>query len=114
MNTERSSGARTGREQPAVMEFIEDLFNEVEETESHFCSELTTEQHKKKRVRKNRTFKFFCGCGKGYTSTPALYLHIKIKHEGVMPHGTVYPNLNRKHRGRPIVNSFARFFNVVR
>jgi hypothetical protein len=58
---------------------------------------------KKKRVRKNRTFKFFCGCGKGYTSTPALYLHIKIKHEGKMPAGTTYPNINQRHRGRPIV-----------
>jgi hypothetical protein len=28
---------------------------------------------------------FLCGCGKRYLSYPALYTHIKTKHEGRQP-----------------------------
>ena len=31
---------------------------------------------------------FICGCGKKYLSYPALYTHIKTKHDGVQPEGT--------------------------
>lgn len=30
-----------------------------------------------------------CGCGKRYLSYPALYTHIKTKHEGKQPEGTL-------------------------
>ncbi len=45
----------------------------------------------------NRTFQ--CGCGKSYLSYPALYTHVKNKHEGQQPEGTVIPE-KRKNRGR--------------
>jgi hypothetical protein len=32
---------------------------------------------------------FVCGCGKKYLSYPALYTHIKTKHEGRQPEGTM-------------------------
>ena len=32
-----------------------------------------------------------CGCGKMYLSYPALYTHVKQKHEGTAPHGTSAP-----------------------
>jgi hypothetical protein len=47
-------------------------------------------KHKHKRRSKNdnhgRDFK--CGCGKRYLSYPALYTHIKTKHNGVTPKDT--------------------------
>lgn len=30
-----------------------------------------------------------CGCGKSYLSYPALYTHIKTKHDGLKPEGTL-------------------------
>ncbi len=31
---------------------------------------------------------YVCGCGKRYLSYPALYTHIKTKHDGHQPEGT--------------------------
>lgn len=36
---------------------------------------------------------YFCGCGKAYLSYPALYTHVKNKHDGVFPIGS---NAKRK------------------
>jgi len=48
---------------------------------------------------------YTCGCGKSYLSYPALYTHIKTKHNGVTPQGTSQPQTNGKSgRGRPKVN----------
>lgn len=47
---------------------------------------------------------YICGCGKVYLSYPALYTHIKTKHEGVTPVGTSQPQTSSKSgRGRPKV-----------
>ncbi|CAD8044460.1 unnamed protein product [Paramecium primaurelia] len=66
----------------------------------------------KKRIRRctkhdetPRPYK--CGCGRGYYSYPALYTHLKIKHEGQPPTGTQIPS--DKHygsRGRPREKNF--------
>ena len=49
---------------------------------------------------------YSCGCGKNYLSYPALYTHIKTKHDGVSPAGTSQPQSNGKPgRGRPKVHS---------
>jgi hypothetical protein len=38
---------------------------------------------------------YACGCGKTYLSYPALYLHLKIKHNGKQPTGTIiYKTVN--------------------
>ncbi|CAD8141314.1 unnamed protein product [Paramecium octaurelia] len=46
---------------------------------------------------------YTCGCGKSYLSYPALYTHLKQKHQGSPPQGTTQPNnMNPKaNRGRP-------------
>jgi hypothetical protein len=31
----------------------------------------------------------FCGCGQYYSCTSSLYLHIRSKHGGIPPHGTI-------------------------
>ena len=36
---------------------------------------------------------YFCGCGKSYLSYPALYTHVKNKHDGTFPIGS---NAKRK------------------
>ena len=33
-----------------------------------------------------------CGCGKSYLSYPALYTHVKNKHEGIFPEGSKVKN----------------------
>ena len=70
---------------------------------------------KEEKVRKTRKDKegrkFICGCpGKpGYLSYPALYTHIKTKHNGVAPEGTIRGESGKpKKRGRPkVVNSWS-------
>ena len=62
------------------------------------------QKRRSKNDYKGRNFK--CGCGKTYLSYPALYTHIKTKHNGKMPDGT---NANQeekkvKGRGRPRKN----------
>ena len=56
------------------------------------------------RHESNLDRNFTCGCGKSYLSYPALYLHLKNKHEGRAPNGTLLPNSGGKtSRGRPKV-----------
>lgn len=53
---------------------------------------------------------YICGCGKVYLSYPALYTHIKTKHDGVTPPGTTQPQTSSKSgRGRPKVYKFSPF-----
>ena len=48
----------------------------------------------KKRVRSSEGERtYYCGCGKSYLSYPALYTHVKNKHEGTFPIGS---NAKRK------------------
>lgn len=56
-----------------------------------------------RRSRKDEEGRDFqCGCGKRYLSYPALYTHIKTKHEGVQPQGTLKTGINaiRKNKGK--------------
>jgi hypothetical protein len=41
---------------------------------------------------------FLCGCGKRYLSYPALYTHIKTKHEGRQPEGTLKSTSIKRHK----------------
>src|SRR5690349_6474294 len=55
---------------------------------------------------------YVCGCGKAYLSYPALYTHIKTKHDGVTPLGTTQPQAsNKSGRGRPKVY-FSSYFDL--
>lgn len=41
---------------------------------------------------------YVCGCGKRYLSYPALYTHIKTKHNGQQPEGTQKTGVSPLHR----------------
>ena len=45
-------------------------------------------KHKRRSKNDNHGRDFRCGCGKRYLSYPALYTHIKTKHDGQTPKGT--------------------------
>ena len=72
---------------------------------------------KQKRRSKNECFgrDYKCGCGKEYLSYPALYTHIKTKHDGKTPEGT---NANQiqsgKGRGRPRKNFLTNEDAIIR
>jgi hypothetical protein len=63
---------------------------------------MSTESKIRRRSKKdNLDRNFLCGCGKQYLSYPALYTHIKTKHSGAEPEGTIKPNILNKSKGRP-------------
>lgn len=47
-------------------------------------------KRRKRDDQKNRDY--VCGCGKSYLSYPALYTHLKQKHNGKKPPETDIPN----------------------
>ena len=75
-------------------------------------TERKTDQ-KEEKVRKTRKDKegrkYICGaCKLGYLSYPALYTHIKTKHNGETPEGTIRGESGKpKKRGRPKVVLFS-------
>lgn len=65
---------------------------------SQFMINKLKRRSKKDKVGRN----YVCGCSKRYLSYPALYTHIKTKHNGIQPSGTKDLNTNQKtKRGRP-------------
>ena len=72
---------------------------------------------KQKRRSKNECFgrDYKCGCGKEYLSYPALYTHIKTKHDGKTPEGTNANQIqNGKGRGRPRKNFLTNEDAIIR
>lgn len=62
----------------------------------------TIEKQKRRSKTDSKNRNFVCGCGKSYLSYPALYTHIKTKHDGFNPQGTTaYSLSSSKKRGRP-------------
>ena len=57
---------------------------------------------KKDKIGRNHV----CGCGKKYLSYPALYTHIKTKHNGLAPEGTKALTNSKTKRGRPKKHDF--------
>jgi hypothetical protein len=56
---------------------------------------LELEKVSSRRSRKDEQGRDFqCGCGKRYLSYPALYTHIKTKHDGRQPEGTQKTGIN--------------------
>ena len=59
-----------------------------------FDDDQESQNKKKRRPRSSAGERnYFCGCGKAYLSYPALYTHVKNKHEGIFPIGS---NAKRK------------------
>lgn len=49
-------------------------------------SKKDTEKKRARRTRKDEDGRdYICSCGKSYLSYPALYTHIKTKHDGKVP-----------------------------
>jgi len=72
---------------------------------------------KQKRRSKNECYgrDYKCGCGKEYLSYPALYTHIKTKHDGKTPEGTNANQIqNGKGRGRPRKNFLLNEEAIIR
>jgi len=57
-------------------------------------------KHKRRSKNEQDGRDYECGCGKTYLSYPALYTHIKTKHDGKIPTGTP-PLPSGRGRGRP-------------
>lgn len=69
--------------------------------------ESPSKVEKRRRTRNdflNRNF--MCGCGKSYLSYPALYTHLKQKHDKIQPIGTILPNPKFGSRSKNPVKSF--------
>ena len=60
-------------------------------TSSHSSAPKHRRRKRDDLINRNYT----CGCGKSYLSYPALYTHLKQKHDGKQPHGTILPSSNR-------------------
>jgi len=66
------------------------------------------QKHKRRSKNDAQGRDYQCGCGKRYLSYPALYTHIKTKHNGVNPKGTNAPQYqNGRGRGRPRKSNIA-------
>ena len=64
--------------------------------------EFNKNRSKRRSKNDNVGRTFTCGCGKSYLSYPALYTHIKQKHNGVTPEGTLNAQIHTgRGRGRP-------------
>lgn len=60
------------------------------------------QKHKRRSKNDNKGRDFQCGCGKRYLSYPALYTHIKTKHNGETQKGTNTSQFQTgRGRGRP-------------
>lgn len=78
----------------------ENLQEEVDQDGNNPESSNQRQRRRNRNDPNNRNFT--CGCGKSYLSYPALYTHLKQKHDGKPPQGTTLPSNNGKgSRGRP-------------
>jgi hypothetical protein len=55
-------------------------------------NELVIKNKRRTRDESTNDRNYTCGCGKSYLSYPALYLHLKNKHGGKPPSGTLLPS----------------------
>lgn len=85
--------------EPVMLEPSND--NEDEQRKDDHKTEASRSGRRRSKNDQNgRSYK--CGCGKMYLSYPALYTHIKTKHDMVQPAGTYGPQFrNGRGRGRP-------------
>ena len=74
--------------------------DEEQRKDDHKTETSRAGRRRSKNDQNGRSYK--CGCGKMYLSYPALYTHIKTKHDMVQPAGTYGPQFrNGRGRGRP-------------
>lgn len=65
--------------------------------------ELSQNQRPPPRRIRNSTGErdYICGCSKAYLSYAAIYTHVRNKHGGIFPRGTVMRNRNSYKSGKP-------------
>lgn len=91
---------------PFIMSFRESGSESGSQPESVDESALLRSKGRRRSKHDRVDRPYQCGCGKEYLSYPALYTHVKNKHQGTQPVGTVVPdNRKNKGRGRPRKNS---------
>jgi hypothetical protein len=70
--------------------------------------QVQRQKHKRRSKNDLKGRDYQCGCGKRYLSYPALYTHIKTKHNGQNPKGTNAPQYQSgRGRGRPRKSNIA-------
>ncbi len=90
---------------------LEDLDedDEVSNQESSDNDNSPRKQRKRRTLSETSKRDFVCGCGRGYVSYPAIYLHVQRKHNGDWPVDTIIPektdNQDKVKRGRPKVKA---------
>jgi len=71
----------------------------------HEKGDIQIKTQRKRRTKDEASKRdFICGCGRSYVSYPAIYLHIKNKHNSIRPPDTIIPENDEKEkvkRGRP-------------
>jgi len=67
------------------------IYNYMVKNEIKVVKDTDPKEEKVRKTRKDKEGrKYICGaCKLGYLSYPALYTHIKTKHEGITPDGTI-------------------------
>ena len=63
----------------------EDDFSSSRNDNASLTASGQKSKHKRRSKNDNQGRNFRCGCGKKYLSYPALYTHIKTKHNGTTP-----------------------------
>ena len=96
------------RKQPVEQEYSEEDSDDYDDDGERGSGQGGTGENMKPKHRRrskndNEGRNFECGgCGKSYLSYPALYTHIKQKHQGIQPEGTNTASMNSgRGRGRP-------------
>ena len=67
---------------------------------------------RRKSKNDNNIRNFICGCGKDYLSYPALYTHIKNKHNGIAPKGTTLEAQNKATTNKSRLRSMNDFSQI--
>lgn len=100
------------REFAYASEMPGDAFDEATDKAEQGQDGDTEQTHRRRHKRRSKNDlkgrDYQCGCGKRYLSYPALYTHIKTKHNGQNPKGTNAPQYQSKRgRGRPRKSNIA-------
>ena len=117
-NEEKEDFGDIGDDEEMIKEGDENENNNNDEKEKNEDEkDMRKPGEKQKRRSKNECYgrDYKCGCGKEYLSYPALYTHIKTKHDGKTPEGTNANQIqNGKGRGRPRKNFLTNEEAIIR
>lgn len=81
------------------------------ETQTKNEKSPSKQENRRRRTRNDFSNRnFMCGCGKSYLSYPALYTHLKQKHNGIQPSGTILPHVKFSSRAK---NPVKKWFFVI-